>query len=412
MAKKSVIVGLDIGSSKVATTVGQLAENSIDIIGVGLSESAGLRKGMVSDIEETVSAVSVSLESAERMSGLPLQDAYVSIGGTSITAQYSKGVIAVSRADGEITESDVGRVIEAARAIPNSPNQEIIHVIPRTFIIDGQSEVKDPIGMSGIRLEAEALVISASTACVKNLTKSVQQSGLQINELVFSPLATAKFLLSKRQKEIGVILIDIGSATTNFAVYEEGEILTCGVIPIGSSHITNDIAIGIRINIDLAEIIKIKYGSATPTKISEKEELDLSKIDKTEDGTISLRYVSEIIEARLNEIFQMIKTHLTSIGRDGMLPSGVVLTGGGSKINDLVDSVKDSLHLPAQIGVPLPDISGIVDKVSDPVYATSVGLLTFGVESAPRQPNFLSNVSPGVSGIIAKTRHLFKNFIP
>jgi cell division protein FtsA len=412
VARKNLVVGLDVGSTKISTIVGQLSEGAFDIIGVGKSPSSGLRKGMVSDIEETVSSISVSLEEAERMSGTPLQDAFVSIGGTGVVSQHSKGVIAVSRADGEISESDVARVIEAARAVPNSPNQEIIHVIPRGFTIDGQTGIKDPIGMSGIRLEVDALVISTSTSSVKNLTKCVNQSGIQINELVFSPLATAKFLLSKRQKEIGVILVDIGAATTNYAIYEEGDILTAGVIPIGSSHISNDIAIGLRINIDTAEIIKIKYGSAYPDKINEKEEIDLSKIDKTEDGRVNVKYVSEIIEARLNEIFQMVKEQLSEVGRDGMLPAGIILTGGGSKLDGLVDFAKDYLRLPAQVGVALPDLTGIVDKLADPVYATSIGLMTWGLESDSSVTRGPLDKVPAIGGFVDKAKNIFKQFMP
>lgn len=412
MARKNAIIGLDVGSTKIATIVGQVSDNLVDVIGVGKAISTGLRKGSVTDIEETVSSISVSLEEAERMSGSPLQDAFVSIGGTSVVAQNSKGVIAVSRADGEISESDVSRVIEAARAIPNSPNYEIIHVIPRAFTIDGQNDIKDPVGMSGIRLEVDALVVTASTSSVKNLTKSVNQSGLQVNQLIFSPLATAKFLLSKRQKEIGVALVDIGSATTSYAVYEEGEILDCGVIPIGSSHITNDIAIGLRINIETAETIKVKYGSAFPEKINEKEEIDLSKIDKNEDGVINSKYVAEIIEARLNEIFQMLKEALATIGRDGMLPAGIIMTGGGSKLDGLVDFVKDNLHLPAQVGVPLPELTGIVDKLADPVYATSIGLMTWGMETSGHSSrNPLNNMS-SVGGVWDKVKSLFKQLMP
>lgn len=414
MAKKNIVVGLDVGTTKISTVVGQLTEGVVDIVGVGQSESSGLRKGEIVDIEETVSSISVSLEEAERMSGTPLQDAFVSIGGVKVSAQNSKGVIAVSRADGEISENDVSRVIEAARAIPNSPNREIIHVIPRTFTIDGQTDIKDPVGMSGIRLEVDALVVSTSTSSVKNLNKCVNQSGLQINEIIFAPLATAKFLLSKRQKEIGVILIDIGAATTNYAVYEEGEILTCGIIPIGSLHISNDIAIGLRINIETAEKIKIKYGSAYPEKINEKEEIDLSKIDKTEEGFVSLKYVAEIIEARINEIFQMIKDTLSEIGRDGMLPAGVILTGGGAKLEGIVDLTKENLHLPAQVGVALPELSGIVDKLADPVYATSIGLMTWGIDSDQHAKSSLGNIGnlPAVSGFVDKAKNIFKQFMP
>lgn len=412
MAKQSVIVGLDVGTSKVAVCVGQFQEDILNVVGVGTAPNSGLRKGVVGDLEETVSAISAALDEAERMSGIPITSAYVSINGTHISSTLSKGVIAVSRADGEISEADSERALEAARAVALPPNREILHVLPRQYVIDGQEGVKDPVGMSGIRLEVETLVIGGSTSAIKNLGKCVYQAGLEMDSLVFSPLATAKGLLSKRQKESGVILVDIGAGTTTYAVYEEGEVQRTNVLPIGSSHITNDIAIGLRTNLDVAEKIKLRYGCANPQSVRESEKIDLSELDDNENQRVNRRYVAEIIEARLNEIFGMIREDLAAIDREGMLPAGVVLTGGGAKLEGLTEYVKEYLKLPVQLGTPLLEISGLIDKLDDPSYSTCIGLMIWGIfetatDSAPVRTDMKQ-----LGDIVDKARGWLKNFMP
>ena len=409
MSRETISVGVDIGSTKVITCVGKFENGSIDIIGVGKSVNQGMRRGAIIDIEETVSAISASLDEAERAAGIPLSSAVVGLDGTHVEATDSKGVIAVAHADGEIINEDVARVIEAARAIPNKPNREVLHVLPRNFVIDGQEGVKDPIGMNGIRLEVEANVISTSTNALKNVQRCIEQSGLALADIVFAPLAEEKILLSKRQTEIGVILIDVGAATTSYAVYEEGDLINCGVVPIGSSHITNDIAIGIRTSIEVAEKLKLKHGFALPEKVSEKEEVDLKSLDKKEEGMASIRYISEIIEARLKEILLLIQERLQIIGRDGTLPAGVILTGGGAKLEGIVELTKETLRLPAQIGSPIIEIGGLIDKLEDPVYATSIGLMLWGRDKS--RGGFLSDGSP-VSDTFNKARKFFKQFLP
>lgn len=412
MSQRNFTVGIDVGSTKIATTIGQLQENGVDIIGVGFAPSNGLRKGMVVDIEETVSSISASLEEAERMSGLPINEAVVSIGGVHIQSTSSKGVIAISRQDGEISDNDILRVLDAARAVSVPPNREILHAIPRSYSIDGQIGIKDPVGMSGIRLEVDTQVISGASTSIKNLTKCLSQAGVNVTDLVFTPLASAKSLVSKRQREIGVAVIDIGGGTTNFAIFEEGDVLHAGVLPIGATHITNDIAIGLRTTIDTAEIIKIKHGTATPGKIDPDEEIDLKKIDKNEDGKANLKYISEIIEARLNEILIMIRDELRRVGRDGMLPAGVVLTGGGAKQEGIVELTKSTLRLPAQVGEISHDVSGMVDNLSDPMYSASIGLMLWGLEagnslSASKRGNSLK-IGPALS----KAKGIFKHILP
>lgn len=411
MAQSNISVGIDVGSTKVITCVGKFEDGKMDIIGMGKSNNCGIRKGVIVDIEETVSAISASLEEAERMAGVPLQTAIVGITGPHIEAEDTRGVIAVSRGDGEITAEDAARAVEAAKINPNKPNREVLHVIPQGFIIDGQEEIKDPTGMTGIRLEVISSVISSSTNAVKSLGRAIDQSGLHVLDLVFSPIATSKVLLSKRQMDIGVILVDIGASSTSYGVFEEGNMINCGVIPIGSTHITNDIAIGLRTNIEIADAIKLKYGYAIPDKIGEKEEINLNKMDKNEEGVASVKYVAEIIEARLNEIFLMIKDALREIGRDGTLPAGVVLTGGGARTEGIVELAKNTMCLPAQVGKPVIEISGLVDKIDDPVYATSIGLMFWGKDKIGGGNSFDFDV-PGLTGIIGKVRSVFKSFLP
>lgn len=406
---KDIIVGLDIGSTKVACCVGQHQEGITSIVGLGEAPCSGLRRGIVIDIEETVSAISASLEGAERISGLPIDHAFVGVGGAHIESENSKGVIAVSRADGEITENDVGRAIEAARAVSLPPNREILHVIPKMFIVDSQEGIKDPVGMSGVRLEVDAHVIGVATGAMKNLTKCIFQSGLDIDELVYDPLACSKLLLSKKQKEIGVVLIDFGAGTTSLAVFEEGDLIHSAVLPVGSAHITNDIAIGLRTSLDVAEKIKKEYGFTDPSQIPEKESINLSKIEKEEEGEVSKKYIAEIIEARISEMLSMTQDELRKIDRDGMLPAGVVLTGGGAKLKGLIDIVKDNLKLPAQVGLPIIEINKVVDKLDDPVYSTATGLVLWGIEEG-KKGSILS--LPKIGGVGSKIKDWFKQFIP
>lgn len=412
MAQNNLSVGIDIGSTKIVVCVGKIEDGTIDIIGVGKSANQGIRKGVIVDIEETVSAISAALEEAERMSGMPIQNAVAGISGPHIQAEESKGVIAVSRTDGEISEVDTGRAVDAAKAIPNKPNREILHVLPKNFLIDSQEEIKDPVGMTGIRLEVNAHIISTSTNAIKSITKALDQAGVQVSDIVFSPISTAKVLLSKRQMDIGVILIDIGASTTSYVVYEEGDLISCGVIPVGSTHITNDIAIGLRTNIEIAEIIKVKYGYALPDKISEKEEIDLNKLDKNEQGLASVKYIAEIIEARLNEIFLMIKDELRKVGRDGTLPAGVILTGGGARIDGILELTKSTMCLPTQIGKPVLEISGLVDKLDDPVYATSIGLMYWGKDHKYEGGSTFDFDVPGIGNVFGKIKSTFKHFLP
>lgn len=407
MSKENNVVGIDIGTTKIAITVGRVDEGLISIIGYSRVPNIGMRKGMITDIEDVISALTAGLEEAERISGSPITSAYIAIGGAHISSTISKGVVAVSRADGEITSSDITRVIEAAQTVALPPNREIIHVIPRFFIVDGQENISAPVGMSGIRLEVEAVVVGGATSAMKNLTKCVQQAGIAIDGLVFSPLASAHVLTNKKQKELGLAIVDLGAGTTSLAIFENGDILHCAVLPIGSMHITNDIAIGLRTSLEVAEKIKTQYGSAIPENISETEMINLANLDPQDVQKVERRYVAEIIHARLMEIFSMIREELRKIGKDGMLPAGIVFTGGGSKLEDLVTLAKEELRLPAQVGMPLFEMAGLVDKIDPSVYSTSTGLILYALEN---QHVSKSNIEVG--NIVDKAKGFLKQFLP
>jgi len=406
MAKENILVGLDVGTTKVAVTVARVEEGIISIIGHSRVPNLGMRKGMIVDVEETVSVVTSAIEEAERISGFAINSAIIAMGGAHISSTVSKGVVAVSRADGEITYSDLDRVLEAARTVALPPNRQILHVIPKFYTVDGQEHIADPIGMTGIRLEVEAVVVGGATSAINNLTKCLNQAEVQIEDLVFAPLASAEILMTKKQKEMGSVLVDIGGGTTSVAVFEGGDVLHCGVVPVGSAHITNDIAIGLRTSLEVAEKIKIQYGSAIPENISESEMINLANFDPQETQRVERRYLSEIIHARLMEIFSLVRAELRTIGKDGMLPAGIVFTGGGSKLEELVNLAKDELRLPAQIGQPLFEMAGLVDKIDPAIYSTSTGLILYALE------NQTVHRQIDAGKMIDKAKGFFKQFLP
>lgn len=377
------IAGLDIGSSAVRIAVGQMVRNEGDrepelqILGASETSSTGVHKGVINSIEDVVSSVSACLETAERMVGTPIDAIWVGISGLHIISQNSKGVVAVSKADNEISEEDVARAIETSRTIATPLNYEVLHVLPKSFCIDGQGKVKDPVGMTGMRLEVDSQIILGSASQIKNLTKAVYRTGLNIDDLVLAILATAEAVITARQKDIGVVVINIGVSTTSLAVFEGGDIIHTAVLPIGSEHITNDIAIGLRTSIEMAESVKIEYGDCSPEQISKREELDLYDLGNPTHEAIKKQYVSEIIQARMEEILGKIDQELIKIKRNGLLPAGAVFTGGGAKLPGLVDLAKKQLRLPAILGYPL-HITSVTDKVNDLAFSTAVGLVKWG----------------------------------
>jgi cell division protein FtsA len=390
--KEKIAVGIDLGSSKTVTVIGQLSEGELypHIIGVGMQESSGLRKGVITDIEETINSLTAAIEEAERMAGVPVESAFVSISGKHIESSNQHGLVTIPRNREEIEQADIYRAIETAQAVAMPANREIIHVIPKTFTVDGQTGIRDPLGMSGARLEVDAHVVTDLVPHIRNLRKATEQAGLRAVNFVFGPLAAAKAVLNKKQKELGVVLIDIGHSTTGLVVYEEGDIYHSTVLPIGSDHITSDIAITLRTSMDVAEKVKMEYGSASPVMLSDKDTIDLSKFDNSEEELISRRYLAEVIQARLVEILLMVRSELKKVGRDSLLPAGAVLVGGGASLPGLVELTKDQLGLPVQLGFPM-ELKGMVDRLDDPRYTTAIGLMLWGIdeeESGFHAPRF------------------------
>lgn len=379
MTRPQLTTGLDIGSTAIRIAVVQAtAHEHMQVLGLAEVPSEGIHKGVVTSIEDAVSAISACLERVERMTGTPVEHAWVGINGSHILAQSSHGVIAVAKPNGEIGEDDVARVVEAAQAVATPPNYEILHVLPRSFTVDSQPGIKDPIGMTGVRLEVEAQVVQGQTAQIKNLTKCVYRTGVDIDSLVLAVLANAEAVVTKRQKELGVVVVNVGGSTTSVLVCEEGDPLHAAVLPVGSGHITNDVAIGLRTSIDVAEKLKVDYGHAVADEVGKREEVNLSELVEDSNEVISRKHLAEIIEARLEEIFELVDRELTKIDRSGKLPAGVVLTGGGAKLSGIVDVAKRRLRLPAMLGYPI-EVASPLERVNDLSFTTALGLVRWGL---------------------------------
>ena len=416
MAREFHYVGLDVGSATVKVAIAKFdqAANLLSIVGVGEASSQGLRKGVIVDLEDAVSSISEALDHAERMTGISVDHAVVAVNGPHINTVISHGVIAVSRADGEITEHDLLRVIDASQTVQLPPNREILHVIPQYFIVDGQAGIKDPVGMNGIRLEVESAIIQVASPFLRNLHQCLRRAGVEIDELVLSSLASAQSTLSKRHKEIGSVLIDLGAGTTGLTVYEEGQLLLSSVVPIGQAHVTNDIAIGLRTTLDTAEEVKIRYGVADPEDLRKDSEIHLSEFDTSEEGVVSRRHLAEIMEARIDEILSAVNKDLKRINRDGQLPGGAVLVGGGAKVPGIIEYAKEKLRLPVVVGNPSSSLSSVIDKVSDPTFATAVGLVQWLAEEDAKSGGLNWNVGRKMmdNEAFKKLKTFLRNFLP
>jgi len=417
--KDNVIAGLDIGSTSIRLVVGQRiagpAGEELQIIGAVSGPTAGVSRGVVNSIEETTSSISAVLEKAERLVGVPISRVWVSLNDPYIKCERSKGVVAVSRSDGEINENDVNRAIEAARALAVPVNYEILHVIPIKFGVDNQGDVKDPIGMNGIRLEVETLIVQGLNTQIKNLTKAIYRTGLEIEDLVIAPLAAAEAVLSSKQKDLGVALVNMGSATTSLAVYEERNLIHTAILAIGSEHITSDIAIGLRCPINLAERIKREYGTAMPEEVDKKDEVDVSQLVKEEEvnddiSIISRKYLAEIISARVEEIFEKVDAEFKRIDRSGLLPAGAIFVGGGAELAGLVEAAKKKLRLPAAIGTA-KNVNVVIDKVRNPEFATALGLVIWGSHTEGEGAG-AGNLQKSLGGVLEKTLGLWHKIMP
>ncbi|GAC1436309.1 MAG: cell division protein FtsA [Chloroflexota bacterium] len=381
MTKERVIVGVDVGTTKICALIGEVDhDNRVNVVGVGTVPSQGLRKGVVVDIDQATASIRAALTRTERISGYQIGTALVGIAGSHIESMNQRGVIAVSPTSHEISQADVDRVVEAARAVPVPHNREVIHVIPREYIVDGQGGISDPRGMSGYRLEVVTHIVTGAVPSIQNLIRCVRNAGIDIDDLVLEPIASSAAVLSQSERGLGVALVDIGGGTTDVAVFHEDGILYTKVLPVGGSHITNDLAIGLRTRADVAESIKLKYGHALAEKIDSTTMIDVPTFEAGRTEQVSRRLIAEIIEARAREMMEMVAAEIAKSGFSGVLPAGVVLTGGSSQLPGLTKLAEEILEMHVRVGVP-SNVSGLVDSISTPAFATSVGLLEWGLHS-------------------------------
>ena len=376
MAKKSnVIVGLDIGSTKTCVIVGEITNTGIDIIGIGTHPSEGLRKGVVVNIESTVESIKKAVEEAEHMSGCEISSVNAGISGGHIEGRNSLGIVAVKGR--EVDEDDVGRAIEAAKAIAIPLDKEILHTLPQSFIVDEQTGIMDPIGMSGVRLEAKVHIVLGAMTYIQNIMKAVNRVGLDINDIVLEQLAASDAVLSTDEKDLGVALIDIGGGITNVAVFSEGSIKHTAVLPVGGNYLTSDIATGLRTPISEAEKIKIKHGCAYTPLISKDDTIEVPSVGGREPREVSRQILGRIVEPRMEEILTMASREIVKSGLEDLLAGGVVLTGGTALIDGVTELAEQIYNMPVRRGCPI-GIGGLTDVVNSPMYATGVGLVIYG----------------------------------
>lgn len=417
MSKEKIITGIDIGSTKISTIVAALTENKISVIGVSRVTSGGINKGNVNDIDEAVEAISNSLERAERMAGVSVSSAMVTVNGSHIQTLNSHGVVAVSHSGSEITASDVARVTEAAQAIQLPTSQELIHTIPRDFIVDAQNGIKDPVGMSGIRLEVETNIIHGSSTAMKNLSKCVNQVGVDVEGMVYVGLASSAATLTDTEMELGTILVDIGGGTTSIIIFTDGSPVYSAVLPIGGKHITSDLAIGLRAHMETAEKIKIRLSeerlsyATLENKNFLNEEIDLAEYG-VESQKIPRRFLYEIMDARLEEIFKFIDLEIKKANLTGKLPAGIVVTGGSSQTAGIEKVAKNVLKMPVRVGYPR-GVTGLIDEIENPAFTAAVGSLIYSAKMI-RSNSLLSfdNQKGSIKEILNKLFDKAKSFLP
>jgi len=380
------IAALDIGTTKTCALIGEMTEaGALRILGNGVVPSRGLRKGVVTDVKEATQAIIEAVAQAERVAGLTMDAAYVGIAGAHIQSTNSRGVAAIHSGRG-VTQDDIDRAMEAAEAIAVPANREILHAIPRGYTLDGQDGVKDPLGMIGFRLEVEAHVVTGAAASIQNLVKAVEGAGLRVIDLILEPIAAGDAVLTSAEKEMGVALADIGGGTTSIAIFIDGSIWHTVILPTGGIHVTNDLAVGLRTPFDAAEEMKLKFGCADPSVVSETDLIDVAAFGEEGRRTVLRREVAEIIRARVEEICQLILTEVKRSGYDNLLPAGVVLCGGTAELAGLKPFAREVLQMPVRVGVPR-EIEGFTDRISSAAFATSIGLLHWGWQHRSAQPS-------------------------
>jgi len=407
MAKKpdkSLVVGLDIGTSKIVAIVGEVQQDGqVEVIGLGSHASRGLKRGMVVDIESTEQAIQRAVEEAELMADCEIHSVFAGISGTHVSSRHSHGAVAIQ--DSEVEESDIERVLESARAVAIPADQRILHVLPKGFVIDSTDGIRQPIGMSGVRLEVQVHLVTAANSAVQNVTKCVARCGLQVDNLILHQLASAESVLSEDEKELGIALIDIGAGTTDIAVFADGAIQHTGCIPIAGDLVTSDIAVALRTPTQHAEEIKLKYACALEQLAAGDETLQVASVGDRPPRRLERRTLAQVVEARYRELFHHVQKQMRQSGADNLVPAGLVLTGGGARMEGVVELAEEIMHMPVRVGVP-QGVVGLSEVVNNPIHATGVGLLLRGSRLEHR--GFGRTGSRAGSGIIERFRNWFR----
>ena len=394
-SQNRMIVGLDIGTSKVVAIVGEInPEGRLEIIGLGSHASKGLKKGVVVNIDSTVQSIQRAIEEAELMAGCQIQSVYAGIAGNHIRSMGSHGIVAIR--DREVFQPDIDRVIDAAQAVAIPADQKILHILPQEFIIDSQEGVKEPLGMSGVRLEAKVHLVTCAVNAAQNIEKCIKQCGLGVDDIILEQLASSYSVLTDDEKDLGVCLVDIGGGTSDIAIFTEGAIKHTAVIPIAGDQVTNDIAMALRTPTQNAEEIKIKYACALASMAGENETIKVPSVGEREDRSLSRQALAEVVEPRYEELFTLIQTELRRSGFEELIAAGIVLTGGTSKMEGVVELAEEIFHMPVSIGKP-KNVSGLSDIVRNPIYATAVGLLQYGASQGVGSGNSRATVVAGDS---------------
>lgn len=405
--QENIIVGLDVGTTKICAVVGGVEANKINIIGIGTHPSIGLRKGVVVNIESTVESIQKAVEEAELMAGCEISSVYAGIAGGHITGFNSRGIVAIKGP--EVTKNDVERVIDAARAVAIPMDREVIHVIPQEFIIDDQGGIQNPVGMSGIRLEAKIHIVTGAVTSAHNIVKCANRSGLDVCDIVLEPLASGEAVLTNEEKDLGAALLDLGGGTSDLAIFFGKNIKHTFVLSLGGNNLTNDISIGLRASQAEAEKIKIKYGTCVARNISSEETIEVPGMGGRKPRKLPRQILGEILEPRIEEIFTLIKREIFRAGMDNVITSGVVLTGGSSLLHGMTDIAESIFDVPSRLGKP-KGIRGLIDVVNNPMYATGVGLVLYGAKNQPEK-KFRIRDSNIFQLIVTRMKRWFKDVI-
>jgi cell division protein FtsA len=405
MAKKhSIIVGLDIGTSKICSAVGEMTEHGVEIIGIGSHGSLGMRKGVVINIDNTVASIKKAVEEAALMAGCEINTVFTGIAGSHIKAFNSHGVVAVKTR--EVSQRDLDRVLDAAKAVAIPTDQEVVHVLPQDYIIDDQDGIKDPLGMSGVRLEARVHIVTGATTAMQNVVKCCNRSGLHVADVALMPLACADAVLTDDEKDLGVALADMGSGTTDITIFHDGTVKHTAVLPIGGNHVTNDIAAGLRTPFADAERIKLRYGCAKASMVAEQVRLEVPSSAGKPQRSVSRQILCEIIEPRMDEVFQLIRKEIVKSGYEDYLGAGVVMTGGSMLLPGAVEAAEIAIGVPVRLGTPR-HVGGLVDVIANPIYSSAIGLVLYGIK---RQERSFFRVREDAT-ILSKVKHRMSDWL-